>query len=74
MGKPRKKQENPDFRHGVSVPGPASEEIELHLFELINPCTLANFKGIKDKERSLGSRVLTLPVMGAMVLSIGGDN
>ncbi|MCG6138147.1 MAG: hypothetical protein MET45_26550 [Nostoc sp. LLA-1] len=26
MSKPRKKQGNPDFRHRVSVPDPASEE------------------------------------------------
>ncbi|MDH6057268.1 hypothetical protein NWP20_13670 [Chrysosporum ovalisporum FSS-44] len=70
MGKPRKKQGNPYFRHGVSVPAPASEEIELPLFELINPGILANLKGVKDKERSLRSRVLTLPVMAAIILSL----
>ncbi|MCC5605221.1 DUF4277 domain-containing protein, partial [Nostoc favosum] len=70
MSKPRKKQGNPDFRHRVSVPAPASQEIESRLFELVSPGTFANLKGVKDKERSLRSRVLTLPVMAAIVLSI----
>ncbi|MEH1956796.1 MAG: IS4 family transposase, partial [Nostoc sp.] len=70
MSKPRKKQGNPDFRHRVSVPAPASQEIESRLFELVSPGTFANLKEVKDKERSLRSRVLTLPVMAAIVLSI----
>ncbi|KAB8314918.1 IS4 family transposase [Tolypothrix campylonemoides VB511288] len=70
MSKPRKKQGNPDFRHRVSVPAPSSQEIESRLFELITPGTFANLKGVKDKERSLRDRVLTLPVMAAIVLSL----
>ncbi|WP_041233351.1 IS4 family transposase [Cylindrospermum stagnale] len=70
MSKPRKKQGNPDFRHRVNVPAPASEEIESRLFELVSPGTFTNLKEVKDKERSLRSRVLTLPVMAAIVLSI----
>ncbi|WP_292870940.1 hypothetical protein [Nostoc sp. LPT] len=58
MSKPRKKQGNPDFRHRVSVPAPASQEIESRLFELVSPGTFANLKGVQDKERSLRSRVL----------------
>ncbi|MDZ8237169.1 MAG: hypothetical protein RMZ69_08375 [Nostoc sp. ChiQUE01a] len=56
---------------------PTSEEIESRLFELISPGTFANLKGVKDKERSLRDaygglclRVLTLPVMAAIVLSL----
>lgn len=70
MSKPRKKQGNPDFRHRVTPPAPTNEEIETRLVELISPGTFANLKGIKDKDRSLRSRVLTLPVMAAIVLSI----
>ncbi|MEH2296027.1 hypothetical protein [Nostoc sp.] len=70
MSKPRKKQGNPDFRHRVSVSSPASKEIESRLFELISPGTFTNLKGVKDRERSLRSRVLTLPVMAAIVLSL----
>lgn len=70
MSKPRKKQGNPDFRHRVTVPAPESKEIESRLFELLSPGTFANLKDVKDKERSLRSRVLTLPVMAAIVLSL----
>lgn len=70
MSKPRKKQGNPDFRHRVTVPAPQSKEIESRLFELLSPGTFANLKGVKDKERSLRERILTLPVMAAIVLSI----
>lgn len=70
MAKPRKKQGNPDFRHRVSPPAPPTEEIEARLFELLSPGTFANLKGVKDKDRSLRSRVLTLPVMAAIVLSL----
>lgn len=70
MSKPRKKQGNPDFRHRVTVPAPTSQEIESRLWELISPGTFANLKRVKDKQRSLRSRVLTLPVMAAIVLSL----
>ncbi|MCF2146472.1 hypothetical protein IQ276_008410 [Desmonostoc muscorum LEGE 12446] len=77
MTKPRKKQGNPDFRHQVTSPAPTSEEIESRLIELVTPGTFANLKGVKDKERSLRDafggqslRVLTLPVMAAIVLSL----
>lgn len=70
MSKPRKKQGNPDFRHRVTSPAPTSEEIESRLIELLTPGTFANLKDVKDKERSLRSRVLTLPVMAAIVLSL----
>jgi hypothetical protein len=70
MAKPRKKQGNPDFRHRVTPPAPSTQAIETRLFELISPGTFANLKTIKDKERSLRSRVLTLPVMAAIVLSL----
>ncbi|MCF2148368.1 hypothetical protein IQ276_018445 [Desmonostoc muscorum LEGE 12446] len=77
MTKPRKKQGNPDFRHRVTCPTPTSGEIESRLIELLTPGTFANLKNVKDKERSLRDafggqslRVLTLPVMAAIVLSL----
>jgi len=70
MSKPRKKQGNPDFRHRVTVPTPSSQQIESRLMALVSPGTFANLKGVKDKERSLRDRVLTLPVMAAIVLSL----
>ncbi|MGF2034092.1 MAG: hypothetical protein RMZ43_001985 [Nostoc sp. CmiVER01] len=56
MSKPRKKQGNPDFCHGVTVPAPSSQEIESRLLELISPNTFANLKEIKDKDRNLRRR------------------
>ncbi|MDF2389571.1 IS4 family transposase [Nostoc ellipsosporum NOK] len=70
MTKPRKKQGNPDFRHRVNSPAPTSEEIESRLIELVTPGTFTNLKDVKDKQRNLRSRVLTLPVMAAIVLSL----
>ena len=70
MSKPRKKQGNPDFRHRVTPPAPTNEEREIRRFELISPGKFPNLKGIKDKDRSLRSRILTLSVMAAIVLSI----
>ncbi|MBU7583512.1 MAG: IS4 family transposase, partial [Nostoc sp. TH1S01] len=63
MSKPRKKQGNPDFRHRVNCPAPTNEEIESRLIELVTPGAFANLKDVKDKERSLRDRLLTLPVM-----------
>ncbi|MEH2128608.1 IS4 family transposase [Nostoc sp.] len=77
MSKPRKKQGNPDFRHRVSCPAPTTQEIESRLIELVTPGIFANLKDVKDKQRNLrrrspplASRVLTLPVMAAIVLSL----
>lgn len=70
MSKPRKKRGNPDFRHQVTVPAPPSQEIESRLFDLLNPGTFTNLKGVKGKELCLRSSVLTLPVMAAIVLSL----
>jgi hypothetical protein len=70
MSKPRKKRGNPDFQRSTAVPAPPTEEIESRLFELLSPGTFTNLKTVKDKERDLRSRVLTLPVMAAIILSI----
>ncbi|MEH1832514.1 MAG: hypothetical protein V7L29_10645 [Nostoc sp.] len=70
MSKSGKKLGNPDFCHRVTVPAPTSQEIELRLMALGSPGTFANLKRVKDKERSLRDRLLTLSVMAAIVLSL----
>jgi hypothetical protein len=54
----------------VGSPAPTTAAIETRLFELISSGTFANLKSVKDKQRSLRSRVLSLPVMAAIVLSL----
>ncbi|MDZ8256960.1 hypothetical protein [Nostoc sp. ChiQUE01b] len=77
MSKPRKKQGNPDKRHRVTCPAPTNQQIESRLIELLTPGIFANLKEVKDKERSLRDakgglrlRILTLPVMAAIVSSL----
>lgn len=70
MSKPHKRQGNPDFRHFVSPPAPPTEAIEARLSELLTAGTFANLKSISDQGRQLRERVLTLPVMAAIVLSL----
>lgn len=68
MGNPR--HGNPDLRRAVTVPAPSNEEIEARLRDWLTPGTYANLKTVKDKTRQLRDRVLTLPVMVAIVLSL----
>lgn len=68
MGNPR--NGNPDLRRAVSAPAPSNEELEARLREYLTPGTFANLKTVQDKERSLRDRILTLPVMVAIVLSL----
>lgn len=68
MGNPR--NGNPDLRRAVSVPAPSNEELEARLLCWLTPGTFANLKSVKDKTRQLRDRVLTLPVMVAIVLSL----
>lgn len=70
MSKPHKRRGNPDFRHFVLPPAPPTEAIEVRLSELLTPGTFANLKTVSDKGRQLRDRVLTLPVMAAIVLSL----
>lgn len=70
MSKPRKRRGNPDFRHFVSPPAPASEALEARLIEWLTPGTFANLKTVSDKERHLRDRTLTLAVMAAIVVSL----
>ncbi len=61
---------NPDLRRGVSAPAPSNEALEARLRDYLTPGTFANLKGVQDKQRSLRDRILTLPVMVAIVLSL----
>jgi Transposase DDE domain len=61
---------NPDLRRAVNMPAPKNEELEARLRDLLSPGTFANLKTVTDKTRSLRERVLTLPMMVAIVLSL----
>lgn len=61
---------NPDLRRRVSTPAPSNEELEARLRDWLSPGTFANLKTVQDKTRQLRDRVLTLPVMCAIVLSL----
>lgn len=68
MGNPR--AGNPDLRRAVTPPAPSNEELEARLRDYLTPGTFANLKTVKDKDRILRDRILTLPVMVAIVLSL----
>jgi Transposase DDE domain len=61
---------NPDLRRAVTMPAPSNSELEARLRDLLSPGTFANLKTVTDKTRSLRDRVLTLPIMVAIVLSL----
>ena len=61
---------NPDHRRAVTVPAPSNEEIEARLRDLLTPGTFANLKTVTHNTKQLRDRVLTLPVMVAIVLSL----
>jgi Transposase DDE domain len=61
---------NPDLRRRVNVPAPSNEELEARLRDWFSPGTFANLKTVRDKTRQLRDRVLTLPVMCAIVVSL----
>jgi hypothetical protein len=61
---------NPDHRRSVTVPAPSNAEIEARLRDLLTPGTFANLKTVTDSTRQLRDRVLTLPVMAAIILSL----
>lgn len=60
---------NPDRRHQTQFPAPAIEQIEQQLFSWLNP---SSFKPLRDVEtqQKLRDRLLTLPVMMAVVVSL----
>jgi Transposase DDE domain len=61
---------NPDHRRAVTVAAPSNEEIEARLRDLLTPGTFASLKTVKGSAKQLRDRVLTLPVMAAIVLSL----
>lgn len=72
MARPRpRRQSNPDLRRRSQMPQPTIEAIEATLMSWLTPRT---FKPLKDcrgrNDERLRSRLLTLPVMVAIVLSL----
>ena len=77
MGKPNKRRHrNPDFRQRVPGPLPAIAEIEAELTALLTPALFAprqlERRDPRNPERRirLRARILTLPVMVALVVSV----
>jgi hypothetical protein len=77
MAKRRPRQHhNPDFRHRVPGPLPAVAEIEAELYALLTPALLAPRQLERSDPRNpqrrirLRARILTLPVMVALVVSL----
>ena len=72
MAKTRKyswRHSNPDFRRRIHPPLPPVEEIQRRQIALIRPEHFTPLRLVRDKGR-LRDRVLTLPVMVAVVLSL----
>lgn len=73
MSKKKRKQSftNPDLRRQTRVPAPPCEEIEQQLWKLLQPDNFTPMHLMKGKnEKKLRARVLTLPVMMAVVVSL----
>lgn len=78
MAHPKKarRHANPDFRHRVPVPLPPVAEIDQQLWELLSPSLLAPRRLERADPRPpqrtirLRARLLTLPVMVAILLSL----
>ena len=60
---------NPDFRHRSDFPVPPVEEIEQRLIAVLTPATFAPLR-LADQKPRLRERILTLPVMTALVVSL----
>ncbi|NEQ24729.1 MAG: hypothetical protein F6K28_37635 [Microcoleus sp. SIO2G3] len=71
MKKRKQSFTNPDLRRQTKVPAPPCEEIEQQLWKLLQPenFTPMHLMKLKD-EKKLRARVLTLPVMMAVVVSL----
>src|SRR4029453_13190163 len=73
----KRRRGNPDFRHRIPGPLPAGAEIEAELTALLTPALFAprqlERRDPRNPERliRLRARILTLPVMVALVVSIG---
>jgi hypothetical protein len=72
MSKQNKKDrrfKNPDFRRRVNVPAPEADEIRSRLISILTPGMFSPLRLLSQRER-LRERVLTLPTMTALMLSI----
>ena len=70
MSKPlSKKLWKPEFRHRCEFPAPPIEEIEARLQAVLTPGSFAPLR-MADQRNKLRERVLTLPVMTAIVVSL----
>ena len=67
----QRRYNNPDFRRRTQMPLPPVEEIETRLRELLSPAALAPLRVAGGREASkLRERLLTLPVMAALLVSL----
>lgn len=64
----KKKKRNPDHVRRRQMPGPSNEEIEAHLKELVSPAVSSQLSYYR--QLGLRSRILSLPLMVAAVLSM----
>jgi hypothetical protein len=71
----RRRRGNPDFRPRVPGPLPSVAEVEAELYAVLTPGLLATRQLERRDPRNparrmrLRARILTLPVMGALVVS-----
>jgi hypothetical protein len=66
-----RKSTNPDFRARTQVPAPPAEDIAQRLRSMLTPAVFAPLRSCAAKDRvKLRDRLLTLPVMVAIVVSI----
>ena len=62
---------NPDLRRRIQIPSPSIEEIEKLLLNSLTPASFKPLKGqLGNHHQPLRDRLLTLPVMVAIVLSL----
>ena len=72
----KRRHSNPEFRHRVPGPLPSVAEVEAELYALLTPALLAprqlERRDPRNPERRirLRARILTLPVMVALVVSL----
>ena len=60
---------NPDHRRQTQVPAPPIAQIEQQLFSLLTPCCFKPLR-LAQGEKKRRDRLLTLPVMMAIVVSL----
>ena len=72
MSKPRpRKKGNPDLRRRTNQPGVEVPEITKELFELLEPTMFTPLKYLQgNHEKMMRDRLLSLPVMVALVVSL----